>query len=214
MMPQKFSSFVILSILPVTFLAAVVFAAMSPVEKQGTSPIMNRSLQYGILGKNNSVPVSGKVIRKYALGRAIPTQSPGTVIGTTWYDCQHLGSMGRMIGWSRHGSPDTMIVHFSWMSMSGPVFLGVSTGMIAGTPRREVSGLKPVCSLPMITPVLLALTPPRMAGLSSVATTEKGLMVLRIVIFTGIPARACRTSVLKRKFRGKWLNMAATPISE
>jgi len=123
-MPQKFFSLVILSILPVTFLAAVVFAAMSPVEKQGTSPIMNRSLQYGIPGKNSSVPVSGKVIRKHALGRAIPTQSPGTVIGATWYDCQHLGSMGRMIGWSRHGSPDTMIVHFSWMSMPGPVFFG------------------------------------------------------------------------------------------
>ncbi len=124
MMLQKFSSLVILSTLPVTFLVAVVFAAMSPVEKQGRSPIMNRSLQYGIPGKNSSVPVSGKVIRKHALGRAIPTQSPGTVIGATWHDCQHLGSMGRMIGWSRHGSPDTMIVHFSWMSMPGPVFFG------------------------------------------------------------------------------------------
>jgi len=123
-MPQKFSSLVIFSLLPVTFLVAVVFAAMSPVEKQGRSPIMNRSLQYGIPGKNSSVPVSGKVIRKHALGRAVPTQSPGTVIGATWYDCQHLGSMGRMIDWSRHGSPDTMIVHFSWMSMPGPVFFG------------------------------------------------------------------------------------------
>ena len=122
MIPQKFSSLVIPSLLSVTFLAGVMFAAMSPVEKQGTSPIMNRSLQYGVPGKGNGMSVSDKVIRKHALGGANPTQSPGTVIGATWYHRQHLGSMGRMIGWSRHGDPDTMIVHFSWMSMPDPVF--------------------------------------------------------------------------------------------
>jgi hypothetical protein len=106
----------------ITVMAVTASAAMSPVERQGASPIMNRPLQHGFAGKNSSVPISDKIIRKHALGTATPTQSPGTVVGATWYDCQHLGSMGRMIGWSRHGDPDTMIVHFSWMSMPGPVF--------------------------------------------------------------------------------------------
>ena len=118
----RIPSLLILSSLLLAVMAVTVFAAVSPVGRQGTSPIVNGSLQYGFLGKNSSVSVSDKVIRKHALGGAAPTQSPGTVIGVTWYDCQHLGSMGRMIGWSRHGSPDTMIVHFSWMSMPDPVF--------------------------------------------------------------------------------------------
>ena len=118
----RIPSLLILSSLLLAVMAVTAFTAMSPVERQGTSPIMNGSLHYGLLGKNNGMSASDRVIRKHTLGGAAPTQSPGTVIGATWYDCQHLGSMGRMIGWSRHGSPDTMIVHFSWMSMSGPVF--------------------------------------------------------------------------------------------
>ncbi len=50
--------------------------------------------------------------------------SPGTVIGTTWYDAQHFGSMGRMITWSRFGNPDTLIVHFSWTGMPSPAMFG------------------------------------------------------------------------------------------
>ncbi|MEW5993138.1 MAG: hypothetical protein AB1744_01920 [Candidatus Zixiibacteriota bacterium] len=53
----------------------------------------------------------------------VPSQSPGSVIGTTWFDQQQLGAMGRMIGWSLHGQPETLMVHFSWMYMPGPEFL-------------------------------------------------------------------------------------------
>ncbi len=102
--------------------AVTAFAAMSPVEKQRTNLTVSKSQQYGFPGTSMRESISGKVVRRQALGRVAQTRSPGAVIGTTWYDCQHFGSMGRMIGWSRHGSPDTMIVHFSWMSMPDPVF--------------------------------------------------------------------------------------------
>ncbi|MCK4302446.1 MAG: hypothetical protein KAW91_06705, partial [candidate division Zixibacteria bacterium] len=121
MITRKFDSSVIFSSLLITLLARVALAATSPAEKQTFNPLVNSSLRYGFPDENKIDLMSDKVTPKLPLGGATPTQSPGTVIGATWYDCQHLGSMGRMIDWSRHGNPDTMIVHFGWMSMPGPV---------------------------------------------------------------------------------------------
>ncbi len=56
------------------------------------------------------------------LGQAVSSQSPGLAVGRTWFDQQHMGAMGRMIEWSRHGQPETLLIHFSWTYMPGREF--------------------------------------------------------------------------------------------
>jgi len=110
----------LLSLQPV-FMSEKTYCARSSTEMQGISPLIVRSLQYTFPNEHNIAPGPGKPAPKHALGGNTLTQSQGAIIGTTWYDCQHIGSIGRMVDWSRHGSPDTMIVHFGWMGMPGPV---------------------------------------------------------------------------------------------
>ncbi|UCG61064.1 MAG: hypothetical protein JSV52_12150 [Candidatus Zixiibacteriota bacterium] len=44
------------------------------------------------------------------------SESPGVVVGNTWYDYQHNGSIGRMIGTGPHsGNTGPTVVHFAWM---------------------------------------------------------------------------------------------------
>jgi len=42
------------------------------------------------------------------------SRGPGSVVGTTWWESQHYGSMGRMVDWGWEASTGTF-VHFSWM---------------------------------------------------------------------------------------------------
>ncbi|KAA3633088.1 MAG: hypothetical protein DWP97_09880, partial [Calditrichaeota bacterium] len=49
-----------------------------------------------------------------------PLNSPGVVVGDTWYDYQHNGTMGRMI--ETVGIGDTVFVHFGWMRLLQPSF--------------------------------------------------------------------------------------------
>jgi hypothetical protein len=81
-----------------------------------------RSLQYSFPDEHYTQSLPEGAALRHPLRGATLSQSPGTAVGTTWYDCQHFGSIGRMIDWSRHGSPDTMIVHFSWMYQPYPFF--------------------------------------------------------------------------------------------
>lgn len=111
-----------LSSLLFSFLTFSAFAAKSPVERQTTNPLINRSLQYAFPDEHNRAPTLEKVEPRHTLGRATPSASPGTVIGNTWFDSQHKGSMGRMITWGLHGYPDTLLVHFSWMYLPNPIF--------------------------------------------------------------------------------------------
>ncbi len=55
-----------------------------------------------------------------ALGSAAPTASPGTAIGNTWYDLQHVGSMGRMVE-TAFGT--NALVHFAWTFLPDPVWV-------------------------------------------------------------------------------------------
>lgn len=120
-MTRGIISLLILSCLLFDLIAIRAYSAKLPVERQAISSLITRSAQYAFPDEHNIALGSGKVIAKHVLGGATATQSPGTAIGATWYDCQHIGSMGRMIDQSRHGDPDTMIVHLSWMYMPGPV---------------------------------------------------------------------------------------------
>ncbi len=56
----------------------------------------------------------------------ISSLSPGTVVGITYYDQQHNGSIGRMIGAGIHGTPDSMRTHFSWSYMNQGKYLARS----------------------------------------------------------------------------------------
>ncbi len=123
-MPQKANSLIIFCLLSFALFEMAALAATSPAKKQSDGPLVNRSLTYGFPDEHPGSPETASKMPQAPLGGATATLSPGTIIGNTWYDCQHWGSMGRMVDWSLHGIPDTMIVHFSWMSMPGPIIFG------------------------------------------------------------------------------------------
>jgi hypothetical protein len=91
------------------------FAAQGPA-KRVIDPQVYRSLQYSFPYPDEHVgSVSGtadRTVPRQSLGTAVPSASPGTAIGDTWYDYQHNGSMGRMIE-TNFGT--AAVVHNSWM---------------------------------------------------------------------------------------------------
>jgi len=60
-------------------------------------------------------------------GMALPGQSrtesvaPGLRVGTTWYDQQHNGTIGRMIGWGSD-TANGLTIHCLWMRSPQPNF--------------------------------------------------------------------------------------------
>jgi len=94
-------------------LTTPLFSAKSPVVTKSTNPAAKSKLEHPIADNdliNNSVPV---IKPKTSLGSTAPNNSPGVVIGNTWYDGQQLGSMGRMI--EAYESDTMTAVHMSWM---------------------------------------------------------------------------------------------------
>ncbi|MCK4301920.1 MAG: hypothetical protein KAW91_04065, partial [candidate division Zixibacteria bacterium] len=71
------------------------------------------------------------------------SRGPGVLVGTSWYDMQHNGSMGRMIDWG-YTADSGLIVHFSWMELTTSAFINRKYGYNAyragsGTFLGEVS---------------------------------------------------------------------------
>ncbi len=106
----------------ILILAGSIFAAQSPSpDRRVIDPLVYKSVHYAFPGEpeareGTAVPV------KQPLGYAPATSSPGALVGVTWYDDQSNGTIGRLINWGTHDSPDTAIVHFSWMYLPGPAF--------------------------------------------------------------------------------------------
>jgi len=120
-MVTKVSSLILLTLFVFSLSKASTSANTSIIESRTNDHIIDGSFPRNSPEVNNMIPAPIPEMPKATLGGVSSAQSPGTIIGSTWYDGQHRGSMGRMIDWSRHGNPDTMIVHFSWMYMPGPV---------------------------------------------------------------------------------------------
>ncbi len=96
------------------------FSAKTPVEIKRINPAAKSDMitpfvDHVFDNKTEIVPLN-----RSSLGKASSSISPGVVIGYTWYDQQHNGSMGRMIEF--HDSDSLAAVHMSWMYMPGPAF--------------------------------------------------------------------------------------------
>jgi len=122
-MLRRFSTILILSLLLFAFLAMTAFAAKSPVENNRVKNLkVDQSILYSFpneydfnFGSADRVDLGSTSFDKDP-GHG----SPGIKIGDTWYDYQHNGSMGRMIGWGPHsGVTGDAIVHMSWMYLPG-----------------------------------------------------------------------------------------------
>ncbi len=83
------------------------------------------------------------------LGNANRSSSPGKIIGVTWFDLQHRGSVGRMIGRGQHGTPDTTLIHFSWTYLPQPEYVNraymyrsynINTGQFSPSVPLQSSG--------------------------------------------------------------------------
>ncbi len=110
-----------LSLLLVTLLVSSAFTAKEPVSKRVVDERVYRSLQYAFPYPDETpafAPANTRVLPQQQLGSLSPTASPGTIIGNTWYDYQHNGSMGRMVE-TNFGA--AAVVHFAWMYLPGPV---------------------------------------------------------------------------------------------
>ncbi len=119
-MRNRFSSLMFFSLALVAVLAMTAFGAIAPQEGALKSKL-NPSLVYGFPDaqfKHLTRPGKDIETGQQALGAFVPSQSPGVVIGDTWYDYQRNGSMRRMITTGTHtGDVDTFLVHFSWMRL-------------------------------------------------------------------------------------------------
>lgn len=122
-MIRRTSTILLVSLLLVAFLAMTAFAAKVN---------QNQKSKYGraLLGKQNAKNIlaysfadestrpNGTKAR-LPLGTVATTSqiSPGVTFGTSWYDQQHNGSMGRMIETGPHSGEtgSDAIVHMGWM---------------------------------------------------------------------------------------------------
>ncbi len=137
----------ILCILAAAMLVSPTDAAQSPPAKRVINPQVYRSLQYSFSYPDERRPPQSDATREIpsqALGVAAATASPGTMIGYTWYDYQHNGSMGRMIE-TNFGT--AALVHFSWMFLPGPVLesreYNYNSYDITNSLQGTVTGLQP-----------------------------------------------------------------------
>ncbi len=115
-MTRKISSLLILSLLIFAFMAMGAYAAKEPVAKRVINPLVNKSLQYAFPDEHpQSVNTSYRPSEgtQEALGVAGP--SVHAIVGNTWYDYQHNGTMGRMIHTKTVSG--TTLTHFSWMHL-------------------------------------------------------------------------------------------------
>jgi len=105
-------------LLPVS-LALTAFAAKSPVKERKVDPLLTRIQRYSFADEHNIQPGPVKERPKAALGLAVPSASPGAIVGNTWYDKQRNGSMRRMIARDTTG---VTRVHFVWTRLTDSIF--------------------------------------------------------------------------------------------
>ena len=133
-MIRKISYLILLSLLVAAFVAMSASAANKHVDRRVIDPSINKSLYYSFPNEHHrptnfnsgesAAPLGGYKSSSY-------TDSPGLLLGHTWYDYQRNGSMRRMVGWGQHrdedpvlGSPDSVdvfAVHFNWMRLMPPL---------------------------------------------------------------------------------------------
>jgi hypothetical protein len=133
-MIRKISYLILLSLLVAAFLAMSASAAKERVDRRVIDPTINKQLYYSFPNEHqrptsfdsgeSTAPLGGFKSSSY-------TDSPGLLLGHTWYDYQRNGSMRRMVGWGQHrdedpvlGAPDSVdvyAVHFNWMRLMPPL---------------------------------------------------------------------------------------------
>ncbi|RKX28771.1 MAG: hypothetical protein DRP47_03425, partial [Candidatus Zixiibacteriota bacterium] len=104
------------SFVVVAIVATATMAAKSPVqERRVVDQRVVNSTEYAFPDKHiftgGTAPKDSRPDQ--SLGGVAPTQSPGKIIGSTWLDMQHIGSMGRMIE-TRTDASNNTIVHIGW----------------------------------------------------------------------------------------------------
>jgi hypothetical protein len=133
-MIRKISYLILLSLLVAAFMAMSATASSERVDRRVIDPTINKAQYYsfpnehqrptGLDGGSSTAPLGGFKSSSY-------TDSPGLLLGHTWYDYQRNGSMRRMVGTGQHrdedpvlGAPDSVdvfAVHFNWMRLMPPL---------------------------------------------------------------------------------------------
>jgi len=126
-MIRKISYLILLSLLMAAFLAMTASASKERIDRRVIDPNINKSLYYSFpdehqrpegMDGSSTAPLGGFKSSSF-------TDSPGLVIGHTWYDYQRNGSMDRMIGWGEHDETGPVrhvfAVHFGWMRLMPPI---------------------------------------------------------------------------------------------
>jgi hypothetical protein len=106
------------------FMAMTASAADKPLERRVVNPLVYRALQYAFPDEHYTQPGAAASVRevpRMSLGSFAPDASPGRLVGNTWYDYQHNGSMGRMIAAGTSAAGDTL-VQGAFMTMPGASF--------------------------------------------------------------------------------------------
>ncbi|UCG61600.1 MAG: hypothetical protein JSV52_15020, partial [Candidatus Zixiibacteriota bacterium] len=126
-MIRRTSTILLVSLLMVAVLSMPAFGALKK-DKTGSRHITGqmaakRAATYALIDDNNfrgeadvgeAVPSSGSVPLG-TMTTAGGSESPGVVVGNTWFDFQHNGSIGRMVGLGPHsGNTGPTVVHFGW----------------------------------------------------------------------------------------------------
>lgn len=132
-MIRKISYLILLSLLVAAFLAMSASAAKERVDRRVIDPTINKQLYYSFPDEHQrpSLSGTGSVAPLGGYKSSSYTDSPGLLLGHTWYDYQRNGSMRRMVGWGTHrdadpdGGPadsiDVFAVHFNWMRLMPPL---------------------------------------------------------------------------------------------
>jgi len=134
-MIRRFSSLLILSLLLVSLLALTAMAARSPViVKNSDRAIIDRSVVYSFPNEQSFTVGAGALPSVgVSYDKSPDKASPGKTIGTTWYDYQHNGTIGRMVAWGPHApnpgwETNAAWIQFAWMYLPLPTFTARSYG--------------------------------------------------------------------------------------
>jgi len=133
-----------------------IHAAQAPQRKRTFNPLIHKVIEYALPFESGPIASNAdytKLRGQTSLGETTTSSSPGEMLGTTYYDLQHINTTGRMVGIGQNisGADTNVYVHFTWMNGPTPISAGRTASYVhAGVGSGAISGISQLTQAPSV----------------------------------------------------------------